>query len=218
MTRIRTARRLAALVTTAGLAVGAAAAAAPAQATTSGGGTRSLAAVLAADGSGFDRNPFDYDIVENAALAVIAADSDNNSAVRVLTDGTVPVTAFIPNDQAFRQLANDVLGHKPRSEAQVLTDLAGLGLETIETVLTYHVVPGSTIDYRTALAADGAALTTAAGSAVTVDVKRLWLFRYVTLVDADPTDRDPVVVQANINRGNKQIAHGIDRVLRPLDL
>ena len=45
------------------------------------------------------------------------------------------------------------------------------------------------------------------------------MYRYfVRLVDADPDDRNPLVVQPNINKGNKQIAHGINRVLRPLDL
>ena len=40
----------------------------------------------------------------------------------------------------------------------------------------------------------------------------------VTLVDADRNDRNPAVVKFNINKGNKQIAHAIDRVLRPVDL
>lgn len=222
MFRTRTTRALTAMASVAGLALGATALASPAEARSSHGtnGTRSLAEVLAADGSGFDKNPFDYDIVENAALAVIAADTDNNSPVRLLTQGDVPLTAFLPNDRAFRLLAGDVLGTERRSEAEVFEDLAGLGIETIETVLLYHVVGGSTIDYRTALRSDGASLTTAAEGAapLTVDVKKLWWFRYVTLVDADPDDRNPVVVRPDINKGNKQIAHGIDRVLRPFDL
>lgn len=221
MFTIKTARTVAAM-SAVGLALGMTAVAGPAEATGSTGpsGTRSLAAVLAADGSGFDRNPFDYDIVENAALAVIAADTDNNSPVRLLTQGDVALTAFLPNDRAFRMLANEVLGTERRTEAQVLTDLAGLGIETIETVLLYHVVPGATIDYRAALRSDGASLPTAApGTApLVVDVKRYGWFRFVTLVDADVNDRNPVVVRPNINKGNKQIAHGIDRVLRPLDL
>jgi len=222
MFRTRTTRTLTAMASVAGLALGATALASPAEATGSQGtdGTRSLAEVLAADGSGVDRNPYDYDIVENAALAVIANDTDSNSAVRLLTQGDVPLTAFLPNDRAFGKLANEVLGSERRTEAEILEDLAGLGLDTIETVLLYHVVGGATIDYRAALRSDGASLTTAAEDTppVIVDVKRLWWFRYVTLVDADRDDRDPVVVQPDINKGNKQIAHGIDRVLRPLDL
>jgi hypothetical protein len=41
---------------------------------------------------------------------------------------------------------------------------------------------------------------------------------FVQLVDADKSDRNPYVVRANLNKGNRQIAHGIDRVLRPIDL
>ena len=38
------------------------------------------------------------------------------------------------------------------------------------------------------------------------------------LKDADTDDRDPRVVVFNINAGNRQIAHAIDRVLRPVNL
>jgi uncharacterized surface protein with fasciclin (FAS1) repeats len=93
--------------------------------------------------------------------------------------------------------------------------VAGLGIDTVEAVLLYHVVPGATIDKRAALRSDNARLTTAAGAKIKVDV-RGW-YR-VTLVDADRNDRNPTVVKFNINKGNKQIAHAIDRVLRPVDL
>ena len=46
---------------------------APAQADSSSLGTRSLAKVLAKDGSGFDHNWHDYDIVDNAVEAVLDA-------------------------------------------------------------------------------------------------------------------------------------------------
>jgi hypothetical protein len=215
------ARTLATTASVAGLALGSAPLAGPAEAKSAHApGTRSLATVLAADGSGFDGNWSDYDIVENAARAVIGADTDKNSPVRLLTKGDVPLTAFIPTDRAFRKLANEVFGYERRSEAQVFQAVASLGLDTVETVLSYHVVGGATIDYRTALRSDGAELTTAAAGAdpLVVDVKRHWWCRYVTLVDADTNDRNPVVVQPNINKGNVQIAQGINRVLRPLDL
>jgi hypothetical protein len=64
--------------------------------------------------------------------------------------------------------------------------------------------------------ADGAELTTAQGGTITVNVKK----HGVTLRDADTDDKNPdLVLEAlDINKGNRQIAHGIDRVLRPLDL
>ena len=42
----------------------------------------------------------------------------------------------------------------------------------------------------------------------------------VRLADADKDDLDPraILPLLDINRGNKQVAHGINRVLRPLDL
>jgi uncharacterized surface protein with fasciclin (FAS1) repeats len=178
-------------------------------------GTRSLATVLAADGSGFDHNWNDYDITDNAVQAVLKAKP--NSAVAVLADGTTPVTAFLPTDQAFRRLAHDLTKKNYRSEQAVFSDLAStLGIDTIESVLLYHVVPGATITYRAALRANGATLDTAlAGSTLKVRTRYCFL---IQLVDADPDARNPYIVQANINKGNRQIAHGIDRVLRPVDL
>ncbi len=181
-------------------------------------GDRSLATVLAADGDTFDHNWRDYDITYQAVLAVLTAKPD--SAVSVLTDGTVPLTAFVPTDKAFRKLAHQLTGKRYWSESKVFADLAGtLGVDTIESVLLYHVVPGATIDYRTAKHSDGAVLATALTDAsLTVDVKRCWHHKVVTLVDNDPDARNARVVAPNINKGNVQIAHGIDRVLRPLDL
>jgi uncharacterized surface protein with fasciclin (FAS1) repeats len=149
-----------------------------------------------------------------ASTATLAAKPD--SAVGVLADGSVALTAFIPNDGAFRQLAKEATGaSRLPSEAQAFSTVAGLGIDTVEAVLLYHVVPGATITRRAALRSDGAALTTAAGSAIKVDVVcRHWVY----LVDADTNDRNPAVVVFDINKGNKQIAHAINRVLRPIDL
>ncbi len=40
----------------------------------------------------------------------------------------------------------------------------------------------------------------------------------ITLEDLDPDAKDPRVVAVDINKGNKQIGHAINRVLRPIDL
>ena len=42
--------------------------------------------------------------------------------------------------------------------------------------------------------------------------------KQIRLQDQDRNSRNPRVNVVDINKGNKQIAHGIDRVLRPLDL
>jgi uncharacterized surface protein with fasciclin (FAS1) repeats len=199
----------AALLVAGALVVGAAP---PASAHTTSA-NRSLASVLAKDGSGFDRNGNDFDIVDNAVQAVLKAKP--NSAVKVLADGKTPVTAFLPTDRAFRLLVKDLTGTSYRSEKKVFTTVASLGIDTVEAVLLYHVVPGATITYKQALRANGAALTMASGGTVTVKVRSRV---FVKLIDADTDDADPYVVKANINKGNKQIAHGIDRVLRPINL
>ena len=80
--------------------VGVAVAAHPAAASTPG--TTSLAQVLASDGDTFDRNPYDFDVLDQAVGAVLAAKP--TSPVAVLADGSVPLTAFVPNDRAFQLL------------------------------------------------------------------------------------------------------------------
>lgn len=177
-------------------------------------GTQSLAAVLTKDTSGFDRRSRDFDVLTAAVLAVLEAKPD--SPVKVLADGTVALTAFIPTDGAFQQLAKEVTGaRRTPTEQAAFTTVAGLGIDTVEAVLLYHVVPGATITRRAALRSDNARLTTAAGATIKVDVRH---WHAVYLIDADTDDRNPRVVKFDINKGNKQIAHAIDRVLRPVDL
>jgi len=194
----------------------------PAAATTSTEGselgTTSLAEVLTSDGNQFDHNRYDYDIVTEAVLAVLAAKPE--SPVGLLTDGTVPLTAFIPNDFSFKVLAKDLTGQWPHSEQAAFEAIAGaVGIDAIETVLLYHVVPGATIDSAAALAADGVALTTAQGGTFTVKVLNPSA-PFVRLIDNDPSDRNPFLAprKLDINKGNAQIAHGIWFVLRPIDL
>lgn len=204
-------------------------------------GTVSLAEVLTADGDQFDSDPTDYDIVTEAVLAVLTAKP--GSAVGVLTDGTVPVTAFIPNDLSFKFLVKDLTGRWYFSEEKAFNALVdAVGVDAVESVLLYHVVPGVTIDSRTAFQSDGAVLPTALeGSTITVDVVRGWCWKkhhgwkkhgwtkheggkhawkVIRLRDGDPDDIDPFVNPAalDINEGNLQIAHGIFLVLRPIDL
>lgn len=207
--------KLAAVVFTGALATGLAVV--PAQAAT---GEQSLAAVLTADGNGtFDDNWYDYDIVTQAVLGVLAAKPDSN--VKLLTDGSVALTAFIPNDRAFRLLAKDVNHRWYGTEQQVFDKLvAKLGIDAIESVLLYHVVPGGPILAMDALKADGAKLATGLpGAEITVDVKGKNV-PVIILRDLDRNDYNPRVNPwaTDINQGNQQVAHGITRVLRPINL
>jgi uncharacterized surface protein with fasciclin (FAS1) repeats len=211
-------RRITALAgaTAAATTLGLVAAAAPATAAPAPG-ERSLVTVLDADGNRFDRKWGDFDIVHKAATTVLGAKPD--SAVAVLADGSTAVTAFLPTDRAFRKLVRQVGGtpKQLRTERAVFNAVAStFDVNTIEAVLLYHVVPGATVTYRQARHADGAALDTAAGAPIRVKVRG----HQVYLRDADMNDANPRVLRraADINKGNKQIAHGINRVLRPLDL
>ncbi|MBC2933101.1 fasciclin domain-containing protein [Nocardioides sp. zg-1228] len=215
----RTTATLALALTTALVAPAAAHAAGSGSGGAGATGTNSLASVLTADGNQFDRDWYDYDIVTEAVLAVIAADSDANSPVRLLADGSVALTAFLPNDRAFQVLVKDLTGRWVRSEADVFAAVASLGIDTVENVLLYHVVPGATITARDALRSNGAQLTTALGPTIGVKVPSRFL-PIIILRDQDPNDVDPIVnpLALDINRGNAQIAHGITFVLRPADL
>lgn len=177
----------------------------------------SLATVLTSDQNKFDKNSQDFDIVTEAVLAVLAAKP--GSAVAVLADPSVKLTAFVPTDRAFLRLASELSGKPVKSEKKAFGAVAGLGIDTVETVLLYHVVPGAKINAKTALNANGATLTTAQGGTIKVKVNKH--APSIILRDKDTNSRNARVVLGlvDINKGkNKQIAHGIDRVLRPVDL
>jgi uncharacterized surface protein with fasciclin (FAS1) repeats len=177
-------------------------------------GTNSLAAVLTAKSS-FDNDGSNYDILTAAVLAVLEAKP--GSTVSALTDGSVALTAFIPNDDAFINLVEAYTGAAPASESAAFTAVATLGIDTVENVLLYHVVVGPAILSPDALKANGASLATALkGASIGVTVKGTT----ITLGDNDVVAADPKVLlpQVDINKGNKQVAHGIDAVLLPVQL
>ena len=184
-------------------------------------GEKSLASVLTAQEPKLDKNQRDYDIVTRAVLTVL--DAKPNSAVSVLADGSVAATAFIPNDRAFKILAGNLQGIKQRkalkrSERWAFNQVAKLGVDTVESVLLYHVVPGGPILAKDALKADGARLKTAQGRKIKVKVTANPT--KIILKDKDPDLRNPRVLlkQTDINKGNKQVAHGINRVLLPINI
>ncbi len=176
-------------------------------------GTTSLATVLKAGQAKFDKDFTDFDILTKAVETVLAAKPD--SPVKVLADGTVTLTAFIPTDQAFINPASALTGKPVRTEAAAFAAVAGLGVNTVEQVLEYHVVPGSTILSGDALKANGAKLKTALpGKGIRVKGTGA---PAIILGDYNATLPNPRVIldQVDINKGNKQVAHGIDAVLMP---
>jgi uncharacterized surface protein with fasciclin (FAS1) repeats len=177
-------------------------------------GTTSLASVLTAKSS-YDNNSDNFDILTAAVLAVLNAKPD--SPVKALTDGTIALTAFIPTDGAFKKLVGQLTNKAATTEEATFAAVAGLGIDIVEQVLLYHVVVGAPIESADALKANGATLNTAlADKSFTVTVAGTT----ITLGDQDPIAADPIVnlTQIDINKGNNQIAHGINAVLLPVAL
>jgi uncharacterized surface protein with fasciclin (FAS1) repeats len=174
-------------------------------------GSNSLAAVLTAKNS-FDKNKNNFDIVTAAVLAVLKAKPASD--VALLTDGNIPVTAFIPNDGAFLNLVTALTGKAPKNERAAFATVAGLGIPTVESILKYHVVQGDPILSPAALKANGAQLhTTLDGKLIKVTVKGT----KITLGDYNNKLKNPSVVlsRVDLNKGNLQVAHGINAVLMP---
>ena len=170
-----------------------------------------LAQILLADRAldnsyGFDGFALDFDIVTQALLGypdlVSAASSPGD------------LTVFLPTDQAFRSTYYALTGTYIWSERSLFNALvSALGLDGIEAVLTYHIINGARISYSTALASDGAQLTTLNGETIEVDVVGSW-WKRVVLKDKATSLRDPMVIVPNV-RASNGIAHAIDRVLLP---
>jgi uncharacterized surface protein with fasciclin (FAS1) repeats len=189
---------------------------APATASATGSSSTTLADILLADSAkddanGFDRRWWDYDIVTQAVLLF-------PDLVEAASNPDAELTVFLPNDLAFRRLVFEITGTWMRSEADVFAAVASLGTETVKNVLLYHIVPAE-ISYRDALKADGAVIDTLLdGASIEVDVRGK-IFKRVELIDLDTDDRNPTVVQANIGgKAANGYAHGINLVLRPIDL
>ena len=128
---------------------------------------------------------------------------------------------FLPNTARSGGVVADLTGTWPRSEADMFAPVGGLGTDTVRTVLTHHIIAGPPISYRAVLSSDGAVLTTLRGGArpLTVDVGRFFL-PHVRIVDNDLGGLpDPIVIQPNVGRrlANGYV-HGIDEVLRPVDV
>ena len=178
-------------------------------------GTKSLASILLKDTTkegnpSFDKNGDDFDILTAAVLAVLG--DDPSSPVSVLTDGSVKLTAFLPTDRAFEKTGKD-LGLTAKSEEKLVGKYAdALGLAGIETVLLYHVIPGAKINAKMAAESDGAVLGTANKQTIEVNVTKDGIF----LKDKATDQANPKVIVTDINKGNLQIAHAINRVLVPV--
>ncbi len=173
-------------------------------------GTVSLASVLNISNQAYDSNWADFDILTAAINAVLAAKPA--SAVGVLADGTEELTAFIPTDRAFRKLVRSLGGGTLNKEANVFAAVADLGIDAVEQVLLYHVVLGAPVTRAQIVELPNfTQLTTAEGSKIT-----LYAATSLVLRDLSALPNPRVIInRADVNKGNNQIAHPINRVLLP---
>lgn len=174
----------------------------------------SLGSILLADASGPENrnaNGDDYDMLLALVQRVLAGKPD--SPVGVLLDPTVALTAFLPDDAAF--LASPLLPGRVSNERAAVSRLTdSFSVDQVEQLLLGHVVLGQTLDSADVAGADGLVLTTAAGTTLTVDVRA---DGSIAVVDENTTNRDALLRldALDINLGQVQVGHTVDRVLQP---
>lgn len=182
--------------------------------------------VLEADGNTItnDGNWYDFDIVEAVARAVVGAKGVNGTTVAALANPDAALTVFAPNDRAFQVLAYQLTGKWYWTETGVVNGiLAKLGtgaVDTLESVLLYHVVGGKATfaDAKAAVLA-GKSFTTVLGP--TIKPRYYSWINTLVLVDKDTDDANPWVINSKRNiltSNGKSIIHGIALVLRPVNL
>lgn len=161
--------------------------------------------------SAFDSNLSDFDIF--TALFMDVWGLLPESKIQVISDGNEVLTAFIPNDRAFKRLVTFLTSKTLTSESNIATAVMNLGEKTVENILLYHIIPGQTLTYTQALSSDGVTLSTISGSSIRINVSGSSLL----LIDKKTKHTNPVIVssKSDLNLGNKQIAHGINQVLLP---
>ena len=174
-------------------------------------GSISLATVLDVPNAAFDSTPGDFDIF--TAVFLETWGERPNSPVQAIVNGDTALTAFVPTDRAFRKLVTYLTGKTIKSEAAVADAVMSLGAKTVEKVILYHVVVGNPILSPAALQSNGAKLNAASGETFGVRVSGTT----ITLVDKAKKHTNAVVLlsKVDINKGNRQVAHGINQVLLP---
>lgn len=170
-----------------------------------------LTEVLNLKNTSFDNNFSDFDVFTSLWMDVWGQLPE--SAIQVISDGNTALTAFVPTDRAFQRVVKHLTGKKLKSEARIADAVMSLGTKTVEKVILYHVVVGDPILSPDALEANGAKLNAASGQTIGVRVSGTT----ITLVDKAKkhTNAKVILSAVDINKGNKQVAHGINQVMLP---
>jgi hypothetical protein len=96
-----------------------------------------LKQILDSQGGTFDRNWYDFDIID-AVVDKIVAENPSTPLALAADPNSPKLTVFLPNDRAFQALAADLLGFRYwfASETTVATALVkALPTSTLETVV-----------------------------------------------------------------------------------
>jgi hypothetical protein len=184
---------------------------APPPINTSTNGTQSIVQQLVAGGEDndgvFDINQFDYHITALLVNFVLAADP--TGPLSILADGTRRATFFEPSDGEWVAFAHKLSGQalplpSAATEQATYGILKGLGVARLEKILSYEIVPGTTLtgSLLGPPTISQATYTTANGQTLLVKSD----FGVVTLVDNNPLTSDSGIVEAPMNQGNRQIA------------
>lgn len=181
-------------------------------------GTTSLQDAIANDGNQFDTNWGDFDIATEVTKTVL--DAKPTSALSAVKNGHLALSAFIPTDRAFRKFVKDLSGMKPVTEQATYAALVThASTDQLERLMLSQIVPNATLTVRKLRLMNGAVLTTMSGTEIKV---RVWRHRVprIVIAHSDRTNQYAWLLffKRNLNKGNLQVAQGVDRVIRPVDL
>lgn len=176
-----------------------------------GRGINAISTVIGVEDFAFDSDLSDFDIFTFLTLDVLG--KRPNSRLWRMADGTVPMTAFVPTDRAFKKLVKALTGFSYEREREIYNVARTLGTDKLNQILLYHFVFGAPLLAEDVLAANGTFLTTPRK----VTIRVVYDGTELKLRDKDRERINPRVIlsRVNVNEGNNQVIHPINGVLIP---
>lgn len=176
-----------------------------------GRGINAISTVIGVQDFAFDSDLSNFDIFTFLTLDVLG--KRPNSRLWRMADGTVPMTAFIPTDRAFKKLVKALTGVNYNSERKIYNIARTLGTDKLNQILLYHFVFGAPLLAEDVLAANNTFLTTPRK----VTIRVVYDGTELKLRDKDRDRINPRVIlsRVNLNGENNQVVHPINGVLIP---
>lgn len=176
-----------------------------------GKGINAISTVIGVQDFAFDSDLSNFDIFTFLTLDVLG--KRPNSRLWRMADGTVPMTAFIPTDRAFKKLVKALTGVNYSSERKIYNVARTLGTDKLNQILLYHFVFGAPLLAEDVLAANNTFLTTPRK----VTIRVVYDGTELKLRDKDRDRINPRVIlsRVNLNGENNQVVHPINGVLIP---